>query len=249
VNIKAAETQLQELGITDPSDIDVNAIAFHLGATIKYKSLSGCEASIVGVNDKAIIRVDPSVSPERQRFSAAHECGHWTHHRGRSFRCRSSDIENPRTSIANPERVADDYAADLLMPRYIFEPIANTFQFTRFSMIEEIGKLFGTSFLATALRIVKLGPEYSILICHGRGGREWFRRTEKMETFWFPQDRLDTDSVASDILSGIIKDKGKRMKMDGDAWFSFENSDRYEVNEESIPYGEKVLTLLTCKEF
>lgn len=249
MSLRHAEIQLQELGIDDPSDIDIEAIAFHLGATVKYSSLSGCEASIVGVRDKAIIRVDPSVCRERQRFSAAHECGHWTHHHGRSFRCRSTDIENPRRTITDPERVADEYAADLLMPAYIFSVLANKYPFTRFSMIDELREKFHTSLVATALRVVKYGPESSILVCHGPRGREWFRATEKIPEWWFPQSQLDKDSAAFDILSGIKTNAGKRMKMDGDVWFSFKGTDRYEILEESIPYRDKVLTLITCTEF
>lgn len=53
------------------------------------------------------------------RFSVAHELGHWHHHRRRSAVCLSDDIGNPAKGPLDPERVADGYAADLLMPRYL----------------------------------------------------------------------------------------------------------------------------------
>ena len=39
---------LTELGVRDPEDLDIEAIAQHCGATIRYKPLVGCEARIMG---------------------------------------------------------------------------------------------------------------------------------------------------------------------------------------------------------
>ncbi len=73
---------LDELGITDPSEIDIEAIAFYKGATVKRRPLKGCEARIIGHGDKAIITVSTTSIPERYRFSIGHELGHWFKHRG-----------------------------------------------------------------------------------------------------------------------------------------------------------------------
>lgn len=40
----AAQEVLKELGVTEPSEIDVDAIAWSLGARVKYRPLDGCEA-------------------------------------------------------------------------------------------------------------------------------------------------------------------------------------------------------------
>ena len=52
-----AERLLQELGITEPKEIDLEAVAFHLGARVRYRRLEGCEAQIIGRNDAAIITI------------------------------------------------------------------------------------------------------------------------------------------------------------------------------------------------
>jgi Zn-dependent peptidase ImmA (M78 family) len=80
--VTAAEQILLELGITQPSEIDLEAIAASRKAFIRYEPLDRCEAMIVG-NKKAIIIVNSRSRPERQRFSVAHEIGHWHHHRGK----------------------------------------------------------------------------------------------------------------------------------------------------------------------
>lgn len=249
MSLSAAETQLQELGIEDPADIDIEAIAFYLGATIKYKGSHGCEASIVGLGDRAIIRVDPASSPERRRFSAAHECGHWTYHKGQNFRCRSAEIGDPNRDVADPERMADEYAADLLMPRYLFEPAAKSYSEAQFSVVEDLKTKFKMSFLATALRLVKYGPEPSILIYHNARGRGWFHSSEKIARWWFPKNQLDAKSGAFEILKGSRASAAKRIKMPGNTWFDFKYSERYELSEESVPYGDGTLTFITCSRF
>ena len=49
---------LAELGIREPEDLDIEAIAQHCGATIQYKPLAGCEARIMGLDDAAIITIN-----------------------------------------------------------------------------------------------------------------------------------------------------------------------------------------------
>lgn len=76
----AAELALQALGITEPGEIDVEVVARSLGAKVKYRQLTSCEARIVGRGGSAIITVNSHVHPRRRRFSVAHELGHWHRH-------------------------------------------------------------------------------------------------------------------------------------------------------------------------
>jgi hypothetical protein len=108
-----AETILKRLGITDPREIDLEAIAWHLGAHIRYRPLEHCEARIVGHADRAVITVNSRSGRRRKRFSIGHELGHWHHDRGRLLFCQAADIG----------RAADRFASNLLMPEYLCEPI------------------------------------------------------------------------------------------------------------------------------
>jgi len=85
---KTPDELLEELGIKEPSQLKIEAIAFHCQAIILYEPLTGCEANIVGKGDRAIITVNSNAIPTRQRFSAGHELGHWMKDRGQSaFGC------------------------------------------------------------------------------------------------------------------------------------------------------------------
>ncbi|MCP1675644.1 Zn-dependent peptidase ImmA (M78 family) [Natronocella acetinitrilica] len=114
--LRPAEQLLQSLGVTQPQEIDLEAIAYDQGAIVKYRPLEGCEARIVGFGERAIITVDNRALPSRVRFSTAHELGHWQNHRGRSLICRAEDIGNARRRALDPERIADNYAADWTSP-------------------------------------------------------------------------------------------------------------------------------------
>ena len=102
--LSAAERLLQDLGVTEPGEIDLEAIAYHLNATVQYRPLDGCEARIVGHGHRAIITVNARSSPRRNRFSIAHELGHWHHHKGKRLVCRADDY-HPRDETS-PERAA-----------------------------------------------------------------------------------------------------------------------------------------------
>lgn len=97
---------LSELGIDTPEDIDIEAIAQHCGATIVYAPLVGCEARIIGYGERAIITINRASSPERKRFSAGHELGHWSNDRGKSIlACTENQLSE--WFADNPERRAN----------------------------------------------------------------------------------------------------------------------------------------------
>ena len=165
-----AEGLLQELGITEPSEIDLEAVAHYVGAHVRYRPLKGCEAHILGCDGKALITVKEDVSARRKRFSIAHELGHWRFHRGQTLVCRV-DESQPREG-RSPEKVADAYAADLLMPRYIFEPMARQFEKFSFKSIASLADAFNASLTAAAIRLIELDRLRGFVICHTPRGRK-----------------------------------------------------------------------------
>jgi hypothetical protein len=62
-----AELVLLDLGIDSPADIDLEAIAWTLGARVRYRPLDSC---CVGKDDQAIITINCRSSSRRQRLFA-----------------------------------------------------------------------------------------------------------------------------------------------------------------------------------
>jgi hypothetical protein len=166
----------------------------------------GCEARITGDPERAIITVNSRRLRRRRRSSIGHELGHWQHHRGRILVCRANDIGRGRRNASPAERTADSYAADLLLPAYLFKPVARAYPKLDFATVQVIADIFDASYTATAIRLVETGHAYALLVCHGREGRKWFTSTPGVADRWFPRKDLDNESSAPDVLSGRAGD-------------------------------------------
>lgn len=238
-----AEALLQELGVTEPSEIDLEAIAHYLNAQVRFRALEGCEARIIGCGNSAIITVNSRSSRRRKRFSIAHELGHWRYHRGKCLACRAEEYR-PR-DMQSDERVADSYAAQLLMPSYLFKPSARKLGKLNFKTIDALADLFDTSQTATAICAVESDHVPAVLICHGPRGRKWFTRSPSVPEKWFPQSDLDSASFAFGVQFDRRSDDASPRKIGADAWFDRRGADRFEVQEQTIRTGpDETLSLV-----
>lgn len=237
------EQLLEELGITRPEDIDLKAIAQYCGATVVYEDLQGCEARILGFGDRAVIAANRSSSRGRQRFSVGHELGHWMYDRGRaSFAC-NEDALTREWSATNPENRANRYAADLLLPVHMFQPLANGREIT-LRTASDLADRFQASLTATAIRLVECGSYPSMVVCNGPRGRIWFRRGPSVPEQLWPTDRIGPKTLALDLLRGDAG-PGKPVDVSASAWFELEDASRYWIREDAVRIGrELVLSLL-----
>lgn len=241
----AAEQILQALGIEEPGEIDLEAVAWDMGVTVRYRPLDGCEARIIGNGTRAIATINERSAWKRQRFSLAHELGHWKYHRGRTLVCRADEIGQHNGHAAAAERAADGFAADLLMPRYLFEPVARAYPKLTFQTVREIAHIFKTSRPATAIRLIEGRHSPALLICHGPNGRKWFARSPDVPGRWFPRAELDSESFAFGVLFGSKDDDAMPRKIGADAWFDRPEAGRFEVREQTIRSGDdEILTLV-----
>jgi len=249
--LTSAEQVLQDLGVAEPEEIDLEAIAWYLGAQVRYRALHSCEARLIGRGDRAIITVDGRKDARRQRFSIGHELGHWRHHRGRCLICRSEEIGNPGRSTTDPERVADAYASDLLLPRYLLDPLLRNVPKPTLAAIRTIALKFEASLTATLIKVVESDRFPLLIVCHKTGGRRWrwFRRSALVKP-WFPKEELDPESPAFALLYGSGPDEQRApSKIGADAWFDRRGAEEFEMLEQSyrLP-GQQVVTVLTLTD-
>jgi hypothetical protein len=239
---------LEELGIAIPEEIDIEAIAFHSGALIKYRPLTGCAARIVGNGHSAIITIDSNSPRGRQRFSAGHELGHWMYDRGKAaFSCEERQFVQD-WSKNNPESRANRYASDLLLPVPIFKPLAAKLQVINMTAASELAKKFQMSLTATAIRLVEHGPLPAMLVCYSSIGREWFVRNSDLSKRLWPISAPGRDTYACDLLRGAEETTAEG-DVSATAWFDLDVAEGYFVHEHSIRtgYGD-VLSLLWWKD-
>lgn len=245
---RSPQTVLRELGITEPQDICIEAIAQYCDATIIYEPLQGSAARILGFGDQAFITVDSKSRRERQRFSAAHELGHWMRDRQQMasvFTCKEQ-IFSQEWGQDNPERRANVYAAELLMPDFIFRGKAKNIPIN-FESVRQLATLFQTSITATAIRLVESGSYPALIVCNSPQRRLWFARGKDVPEALRLKDTPGPYTIAADLLRGS-KASLSPTDVSADGWFSHYDSRRYLLREDSIKIGsEDVLTLLWWK--
>lgn len=147
------------------------------------------------------------------------------------------------------ERVANKFAADLLMPGYLFDEAARTYRKPDFSTVDAIAEQFRVSRSAAAIRLIQRGHFPALLICHRPNKKPWFFRSPLVPDRWFPREDLDSESSAFDVQFG--KKSGGRFlsRIGADAWFDRFEAHGFEVREQSVPYGSGgSLTLVVIED-
>lgn len=160
---------LDELGIDEPHEIDLDGIAAYCGAYVVYEPLRGSDARIVGSRDKAIITINSNALPSRQRFSI----GHWMRDRGNMVLSCSAEVQDRRWSGVDSETLANRFASELLMPAEMLRDRAKARPATM-DIVIDLASQFRSSLTATAIRMVECGSFPCMVFSHSSSGREWF---------------------------------------------------------------------------
>lgn len=239
------EDILKKLGIYEPSDIDLDLIAFSLNAQVKRIALTECEGSIIGTTKKAIISINISVHPKRQRFSLGHELGHWVNDRGPKMpvRCDTNAMrqrENLPGDFAQHREVrANAFAADLMMPAFIWKKYGEALEAT-WDSIQHVADMFNVSLTSAAIRLVEKSIYPCMIICWDKNGkRRWFSRNSIVPENIWPIERViqpSKDLVASNAL-----------EVDADKWINTEKSNDYTLVESVFTNGTDYITVLWWK--
>ncbi len=238
---------LEELGINEPHEIDIEAIAEYCRATVVYEPLDSCAARILGYGDSALITVDIHSTRARQRFSAGHELGHWMHDRGKiAFSCDELTLDTQWSEL-NPEQRANRYAAELLLPEPMFLKHSLNKEIT-FATVRGLSGLFQTSITATAIRLVDLGSFPCVIIWNQQGrGPKFIRSPSVPECIW-PHKEPGRNTIVHDLMKGKRNIEGPA-ELFADEWIDYPNSSRYGIIEDSLLIGkDTVLTLLWWKD-
>jgi Zn-dependent peptidase ImmA (M78 family) len=242
--VRPAEELLTELGISDPADIELEAIAHCVGVEVEYRRLANCEAQIIGYRNRAVVYVSSDTRPHRKRFSTGHELGHWHHHRGQSFVCRSSDIGRPIDEKSkDAERQADAYSGDLILPPFMVGPRLERMGEISLDGIADLAADFYASVTATAIRTIRMTRQPVILVAHDRFGRNWqwpSITAGRMRV----RDDVEHRSAAFISMAGGNKAANPR-KEPANYWFDRRHVEQFDVKVQSFRTAEgESLTLL-----
>lgn len=151
----------------DELPIPINEIAFKRGLAIKEYDLGKDVSGVLVIsNGTGFIGYNPSESPVRQRFTIAHELGHYELHNNENesalFVDKQFKVEfrnqNSSTGEMVYEREANAFAASILMPeRILVKEIKNHhFELSDDDNLQELAKLFNVSVSAMTFRLMNL---------------------------------------------------------------------------------------------
>lgn len=130
-------------------------IAKEIGAIVRHTPLKGAEGWCVRFGESIIIRINSTSLFERQRFTLAHELAHVLTDSPTDVRSES-DHRDPKNSHASEERVVDQVAAELLVPRTKLMAMTQDKLPVTASVLTEVARQSRVSEAVIARRIVSL---------------------------------------------------------------------------------------------
>ena len=167
----------QDLGIAPFTPVDLMNITERLTIKVTHKELGkGIEGACKSKGAKRLVVLNPHPSSiQKGRFTLAHEIGHLLIHHS-SYLCKS-DVFRTYISQNDEEQEANDFAAELLLPKRAVLDTLDKSDLT-FSAIEQISKQFDISLSVAAIRLTQLFQENAALIWHDGERVLWKVRSE-----------------------------------------------------------------------
>ena len=186
----------------------------------------------------------------RKRFTLAHELAHYLlpGHGTEPLHCRQQEIESWDENIANTEREANTFAAEILMPLSVVAPL--TKRPPSFEMIEAIARSCASSLTASAYRLIELSTWRVAMVWSVGGEAKWWRASEEFP-FTIKRGPLNANTFAADCFAGTsLPDDFEDVP--AEAWLTSYNLKAGAMIKEHsrcLPNYNAALTLLFTDEF
>ena len=169
-NIRAKVEELLQQSEIKSAPVKIEKIVKFLGAKLRYSPLDEELSGMIYVTgDIPIIGVNSRHAPNRQRFTIAHEIGHLVLHRDqivdsvhvdKKFSVLMRD-QNSATGTERMEIEANQFAAELLMPYFLFSEMLKKkgFDIDEDEPLEQLARKFRVSKQALEFRIGSINWE------------------------------------------------------------------------------------------
>jgi hypothetical protein len=196
-----ARTLIDELG----GPRDPEAIASELHLEVREVESSGFDGALVrpiNLPIGTILLRDSIREPGRKAFTIAHEIGHFVlpGHEQAQLVCSTEDIGNWSDQTKELEREADEFAAELLMPSPVVQPIVQT-ALPSLSLIEKIADVCKSSLSAAAWRYCDVTSQRCAVVWSTRGVVSWWKRSEEFG-YWITKGaQIQRGTFAFDCYS------------------------------------------------
>jgi hypothetical protein len=252
-----ARVLLEEFGEgrkTPKRAANVHRIASILNLELREVDADGFDGSLIRAKDLPLgaIVVRQSIrETSRKNFTIAHELGHFLlpGHQEADAVCGSNDIGNWGDASKALEREADEFAAELLMPASVVQPIIRSAD-PSLQTIEKIARQCGSSLSAAAWRYCDLTRERCAVVWSMHQRIQWSKRSRYFGFRFKKSAPVQPGTFAFecfDIGKGLAEPRAVSAKL----WIGSKNlSEGAQIWEQSksLPRYASVLSLLWIKE-
>ena len=240
----------QDYCLDQPGPTPVDDIAMDRGILCLEAQLTGCLARLVRQGNRGVIRTKRGIREEgRKRFAIAHELGHWFLHEKESqyFVCTAEQMRDYKRSPMEVE--ANIFASELLMPTFLFRPLADNAA-PCLQSISHLAGIFNTSMTATGIKFVDLNRHECALVFSENGRVTWSKQKGNRSGLRIEKGM----SLHEGSLARYLTEPGSKSgptPVEPDAWITENWYERQlEVTEESWNMNgyNSVLTLLVLTD-
>ena len=181
--------------------VNVEKIAEDLGLFVKKVALDGFEGCLVTDGTVGGILIDAGVTDvRRQRFTLAHEIGHFLMHRSQGdFHDTMEDMTDFQSEL---ELEANLFASHLLIPHALLPPAADGFTFAD---VDQIAAACGVSLQAAARRLIRHLDKACALVVLQDGQVRYYvgsRLFRAMDGHIRTKQSPHPDTAAAQVLAG-----------------------------------------------
>jgi len=205
------------------------------------------------VNGRFVVLFNSNFGNEdnpRVRFTIAHELGHYFIDEHRRY-YEAGNTHNSTFSFdpsQQEELEANHFAANLLMPKSIFEPLVLD-SFPGWNTIEAMAQNARTSIISTALRYIELTDHPCVLIVIEGTMIKWFKPSKEMKGVYIERGPVPSYTHSYGVAYDGSVPPNAWDDTDADHWLTISGKrPKVQIKEWTYkhPYGQ-VLTLLWDK--
>lgn len=239
-----AHELLESCGLDEITQLPMDLFIAGLGVIMIEEELVHYDGKIIFGKNKTVIKVNSQIQfPEKKRFVAAHEIGHFMMHK---------DMELPDDTFSNfnifagmekslktgvQELEANEFASELLMPDKLFLKEVIGKKFTPL-FIKNLSERFKTSLTAAVFKYLQYDLHPICIVFIENGMVKYWKKSADMKVWICDLNRLapPSDSVAAEYIQNdytfIYKLDEKAQTIKKSTWFKLrdydEDTDFYE---------------------
>lgn len=161
-------------GLDDMVPLDVDLLADKCGIPVHDTEIDSFLGLCLRIDGRPAILLDSKQIRTRRRFTLAHELGHAcipTHHGLSSLKCVTEDLSG-KDANQSVEQQANDFAAELLVPRKLLSAMLSTGEIS-LRQAEEVSATFDVSLTCASRRLVEHCKEAAALVMCEGGNVSW----------------------------------------------------------------------------